>query len=70
MTPVVPARNSANSIRRDSFDHQRRQKDQSFFEEADDLAPGDSSDAVFYIQKRRLRLTFEAKSGNEATIGI
>ena len=31
---------------------------------------GDSSDAVFYIQKGKVRLTVVAKSGKEATIGI
>jgi CRP/FNR family cyclic AMP-dependent transcriptional regulator len=31
---------------------------------------GDSSDAVFYIQKGKIRLTVVSKSGKEATIGI
>jgi CRP-like cAMP-binding protein len=31
---------------------------------------GDSSDAVFYIQKGRTKLTVVSKSGKEATIGI
>src|ERR1700730_126802 len=31
---------------------------------------GDSSDAVFYIQTGRVKLTVVAKSGKEATIGI
>jgi CRP/FNR family cyclic AMP-dependent transcriptional regulator len=31
---------------------------------------GDSSDAVFYIQKGEVRLTVVSKSGKEATIGI
>jgi CRP/FNR family cyclic AMP-dependent transcriptional regulator len=31
---------------------------------------GDPSDAVFYIQKGRVKLTVVAKSGKEATIGI
>src|SRR5579871_4655009 len=31
---------------------------------------GDSSDAVFYIQKGKVRLTVVSKSGKEATIGI
>src|ERR1700682_6409924 len=34
------------------------------------FAQGDSSDAVFYIQKGRVRLTVVSKSGKEATIGI
>src|SRR5580704_2195198 len=31
---------------------------------------GDSSDAVFYIQKGKIKLTVVSKSGKEATIGI
>jgi CRP/FNR family cyclic AMP-dependent transcriptional regulator len=31
---------------------------------------GDPSDAVFYIQKGKVRLTVVSKNGNEATIGI
>ena len=31
---------------------------------------GDSSDAVFYIQKGKIRLTVVSKTGKEATIGI
>jgi CRP-like cAMP-binding protein len=34
------------------------------------FAQGDSSDAVFYIQEGRVKLTVVAKSGKEATIGI
>jgi CRP/FNR family transcriptional regulator, cyclic AMP receptor protein len=34
------------------------------------FAQGDSPDAVFYIQKGKVRLTVVAKSGKEATIGI
>jgi CRP-like cAMP-binding protein len=34
------------------------------------FAQGDSSDAVFYIQKGKIRLTVVAKNGKEATIGI
>src|SRR5450432_2242693 len=34
------------------------------------FAQGDSSDAVFYIRKGRVRLTVVSKSGKEATIGI
>jgi CRP-like cAMP-binding protein len=34
------------------------------------FAQGDSSDAVFYIQKGRIRLTVVSKIGKEATIGI
>jgi len=31
---------------------------------------GDSSDAVFYIQKGKVKLTVVSRSGKEATIGI
>ena len=31
---------------------------------------GDQSDAVFYIQKGKVRLTVVSKTGKEATIGI
>jgi len=34
------------------------------------FAQGDLSDAVFYIQKGKVRLTVVSKSGKEATIGI
>jgi CRP-like cAMP-binding protein len=34
------------------------------------FAQGDSSDAVFYIQKGKVKLTVVSKSGKEATIGI
>jgi CRP/FNR family transcriptional regulator, cyclic AMP receptor protein len=34
------------------------------------FAQGDSSDAVFYIQKGKVRLTVVSKRGKEATIGI
>jgi CRP/FNR family cyclic AMP-dependent transcriptional regulator len=34
------------------------------------FAQGDSSDAVFYIQKGKVKLTVVAKGGKEATIGV
>jgi len=34
------------------------------------FAQGDSSDAVFYIQKGKVKLTVVSRSGKEATIGI
>jgi CRP-like cAMP-binding protein len=34
------------------------------------FAQGDSSDAVFYIQKGKVKLTVVSKTGKEATIGI
>jgi CRP/FNR family transcriptional regulator, cyclic AMP receptor protein len=33
-------------------------------------APGEDADAVFYIQKGKVRLTVVSKTGKEATIGI
>ncbi len=34
------------------------------------FAQGDSSDAVFYLQKGKVRLTVVSQTGKEATIGI
>jgi len=34
------------------------------------FAQGDTADAVFYIQKGRVKLTVVSKTGREATIGI
>jgi CRP/FNR family cyclic AMP-dependent transcriptional regulator len=34
------------------------------------FSQGDSSDAVFYIQKGRVRLSVVSKKGKEATIGV
>jgi len=34
------------------------------------FAQGDEADAVFYIQKGKVRLTVVSKTGKEATIGI
>jgi CRP/FNR family transcriptional regulator, cyclic AMP receptor protein len=34
------------------------------------FAQGDAADAVFYVQKGRVRLTVVSKTGKEATIGI
>src|SRR5438105_8789461 len=34
------------------------------------FAQGDAADAVFYIQKGKVRLTVVSKTGKEATIGI
>jgi CRP-like cAMP-binding protein len=40
------------------------------FQKADDFFQGDSSDAVFYIQNGKVKLTVVSKTGKEATIGI
>src|SRR4029077_10932819 len=71
MTPVVPARKRAK------FDSKKflsrvdggrtiraYEKKQTIFTQ------GDSSDAVFYIKKGKVRLTVVSQSGKEATIGI
>jgi len=42
----------------------------SFAKKQTIFAQGDLSDAVFYIQEGRVKLTVVAKGGNEATIGI
>ena len=34
------------------------------------FSQGESSDAVFYIQKGKVKLTVVSKSGKEATVGI
>jgi CRP/FNR family transcriptional regulator, cyclic AMP receptor protein len=71
VTPAVPAR------KRPKFDPKKflsrvdggrtiraYEKKQTIFTQ------GDSSDAVFYIQKGKVRLTVVSQSGKEATIGI
>ena len=52
------------------FDHRRRRKIRAFSKKQPIFVQGDSSDAVFYIQKGKVRLTVVSKSGKEATIGI
>src|SRR5271170_497492 len=42
----------------------------AYFKKQTIFVQGDSSDAVFYIQTGRVRLTVVSKSGKEATIGI
>jgi len=71
VTPVVPARKRAKFDSKkflSTIDGGRTirayEKKQTIF------AQGDSSDAVFYIQTGKVRLTVVSKSGNEATIGI
>ena len=71
MTPVVPARKRAKFDSKKflwTIDGGRTirayEKKQTIF------AQGDSSDAVFYIQKGKVRLTVVSQSGKEATIGI
>jgi CRP/FNR family transcriptional regulator, cyclic AMP receptor protein len=71
MTPAVPAKKRRTFDSKtflSTIDGGRRiaafSKKQSIF------VQGDSSDAVFYIQKGKVRLTVVSKSGKEATIGI
>ena len=64
-------RNSANSIPRHSFRPSTAAgRSQLFPKRQTIFAQGDSSDAVFYIQKGKVKLTVVSKSGKEATIGI
>jgi CRP/FNR family cyclic AMP-dependent transcriptional regulator len=42
----------------------------SFTKKQPIFAQGDSCDAVFYIQKGKVKLTVVSKTGKEATIGI
>ena len=71
MTPVAPAK------KRDKFDSKKflstidgGRKIVVFPKKHTIFVQGDSSDAVFYIQTGKVRLTVVSKSGNEATIGI
>jgi CRP/FNR family transcriptional regulator, cyclic AMP receptor protein len=71
MTPVVGAK------RRSKFDPRTflstidgGRKIATFPKKQTIFAQGDSSNAVFYIQKGKVRLTVVSKSGKEATIGI
>jgi len=71
ITPMVPAR------KRGKFDSKRflstlngGRKIATFTKKKTIFVQGDSSDAVFYIQKGKVTLTVVSKSGKEATIGI
>src|SRR6202453_3811847 len=71
MTPVVAAKKLSK------FDTKRflstidgGRKITAFSKKQAIFVQGDSSDAVFYIQKGKVRLTVVSKSGKEATIGI
>ncbi len=71
MTPVLPAkkRGKFNSKRFLSTINGGR-KIVAFGKKQTIFAQGDSSDAVFYIQKGKVSLTVVSKSGKEATIGV
>jgi CRP/FNR family cyclic AMP-dependent transcriptional regulator len=71
VTPVLPAK------KRGRFDSKRflstingGRKIAVFQKKQKIFVQGDSSDAVFYIQKGKVRLTVVSESGKEATIGI
>ena len=71
MKSVVPAKNFSN------FDPQAflstmdgGRKITAFSKKQTVFAQGDSSDAVFYIQKGKIKLAVVSKIGKEATIGI
>ena len=71
MTPVAPAK------KRGKFDSKRflstvngGRKIVVFPKKRTISVQGDPSDAVFYIQKGKVRLTVVSKSGKEATLGI
>jgi CRP-like cAMP-binding protein len=71
MTPVVAAKKLSK------FDTKRflstidgGRKITAFSKKQAIFVQGDSSDAVFYIQKGKVRLTVVSKSGKEATTGI
>ena len=51
-------------------DHWRRQKDPVVPKKQTIFAQGDAADAVFYVQKGKVRLTVVSKTGKEATIGM
>ncbi len=71
MTPAPPAKKSGQ------FDSKRflstingGRKIVAFEKKQTIFVQGDSSDAVFYIQTGKVRLTVVSKSGKEATIGV
>src|SRR6202521_510919 len=71
MTPVVAAK------KRSKFDPKTflstidgGRKIESFPKKQTIFVQGDSSDAVFYIQKGKVKLTVVSEIGKEATIGI
>ena len=71
VTPVAPAKKSGK------FDSKKflstidgGRKIVAFKKRQKIFVQGDSSDAVFYVQTGKIRLTVVSKSGKEATIGI
>jgi CRP/FNR family transcriptional regulator, cyclic AMP receptor protein len=71
MTPVVPGKKLSKFNPKtflSTMDGGR--KIATFPKKQPIFVQGDSSDAVFYIQKGKVRLTVVSKSGKEATIGI
>src|SRR6202171_2113248 len=71
MTPVVAAKTLSKfdpKIFLSTID--RGRKIVAFPKQQTIFAQGDASDAVFYIQEGKVKLTVVAKNGKEATIGI
>ena len=69
--PWQHLRNVANSIFRHSFRPLTLAGQSQYFPEKQTIfSQGESSDAVFYIQKGKVKLTVLSKSGKEATIGV
>jgi CRP-like cAMP-binding protein len=52
-----------------SLDHRRRSNNCNFRQKQRVFAQGDPSDAVFYIQKGKVKLGVVSKGGKEAAIG-
>ena len=71
MTPVVAAKKLSKfnpTLVLSTMDGGR--KIAAFPQEQTIFVQGDSSDAVFYIQKGKVKLTVVSKTGKEATIGV
>jgi CRP-like cAMP-binding protein len=71
ITPAVPTRNK-DDCQPNSFlaNLGRGRRAVAFLKEKTIYAQGDTADAVFYIQKGKVRLTIVSSTGKEAGIGI
>ncbi|MGB8915737.1 MAG: Crp/Fnr family transcriptional regulator [Candidatus Sulfotelmatobacter sp.] len=70
MTPVAAARKLKFDPKTFLSTINGGRKIEAFSKKQTIYAQGDSSDAVFYIRKGKVRLTVVSKTGKEATIGI
>ena len=70
MTPVVTAKKLKFDPKTFLSTINGGRKIEAFSKKQTIFAQGDSSDAVFYIRKGKVRLTVVSKTGKEATIGI